>query len=191
MKNETKTCLGVELGSTRIKAVAIDEAHIPVSSGDYTWKSAYENGVWTYDLLEVWKGLKVALSGIENRGSIAAMGISAMMHGYLVFDRDWNLLVPFRTWQNTMTGQAAAELTELFGFNIPQRWSIAHLYQAVLNGEDHVDKIAHITTLAGYVHYMLTGVNAIGIGEASGMFPIDSEKNCYDEEILCKFETCC
>ena len=188
MKNETKTCLGVELGSTRIKAVAIDEAHIPVSSGDYTWKSAYENGVWTYDLLEVWKGLKVALSGIENRGSIAAMGISAMMHGYLVFDRDWNLLVPFRTWQNTMTGQAAAELTELFGFNIPQRWSIAHLYQAVLNGEDHVDKIAHITTLAGYVHYMLTGVNAIGIGEASGMFPIDSEKLCYDEAMLAKFD---
>lgn len=111
-----------------------------------------------------------------------------MMHGYLAFDKDWNLLVPFRTWQNTITGQAAEELTELFGFNIPQRWSIAHLYQAVLNGEEHVPRIAHITTLAGYVHYMLTGVNAIGIGEASGMFPIDSEKNCYDETMLCKFE---
>ena len=182
------TYLGIELGSTRIKAVAIDEKHVPISSGDYTWKSTYENGIWTYDLNEVWTGLKAALSGVENRESIAAMGISAMMHGYLVFDKDWNLLVPFRTWQNTITGQAAAELTELFNFNIPQRWSIAHLYQAVLNGEEHVERIAHITTLAGYVHYMLTGVNAIGIGEASGMFPIDSEKLCYDEVMLAKFD---
>ena len=181
-------CLGIELGSTRIKAVAINEKHIPVSSGDYTWKSTYENGIWTYDLAEVWTGLKQALAGIENRENIAAMGISAMMHGYLAFDKDWNLLVPFRTWQNTITGQAAEELTTLFGFNIPQRWSIAHLYQAVLNGEEHISKIAHITTLAGYVHYMLTGVNAIGIGEASGMFPVDSEKNCYHEEMLAKFE---
>ena len=180
--------LGIELGSTRIKAVAIDEKHMPVSSGDYTWKSTYENGIWTYDLAEVWTGLKTALSGIEDRENVTAMGISAMMHGYLAFDKDWNLLVPFRTWQNTITGQAAAELTELFGFNIPQRWSIAHLYQAVLNQEAHIPQIAHITTLAGYVHYMLTGVNAIGIGEASGMFPINSEKNCYDEEMLRKFE---
>ncbi len=183
-----KYYLGIELGSTRIKAVAIDEQHIPVSTGDYTWKSAYENGVWTYDLTEVWKGLKTALSGVKCRENIAAMGISGMMHGYLAFDKDWNLLTPFRTWQNTITGQAAAELTELLGFNIPQRWSIAHLYQAVLNGEDHVSQIAHITTLAGYVHYMLTGVNAIGIGEASGMFPIDSEKNGYDEAMLAKFD---
>lgn len=182
------TYLGIELGSTRIKAVAIDEQHIPVSSGDYTWKSTFENGIWTYDLAEVWTGLKTALTGVENRESIQAMGISAMMHGYLAFDKDWNLLVPFRTWQNTITGQAAEELTALLGFNIPQRWSIAHLYQAVLNGEEHVPQIAHITTLAGYVHYMLTGVNAIGIGEASGMFPIDSKKNSYDEEMLCKFE---
>ena len=180
--------LGVELGSTRIKAVAIDEKHIPVSSGDYTWKSTYENGIWTYDLSDVWTGLKQALAGIENRENIAAMGISGMMHGYLAFDADWNLLVPFRTWQNTVTGQAAAELTKLFGFNIPQRWSIAHLYQAVLNGEEHISKIAHITTLAGYVHYMLTGVNAIGIGEASGMFPIDSTNNDYDEEMIQKFK---
>ncbi len=185
--NELKTALGIELGSTRIKAVAINETHIPVSSGDYTWKSSFENGVWTYDLAEVWKGLKAALSGVENREAVSAMGVSAMMHGYLAFDKDWNLLVPFRTWQNTITGQAAAELTELFHFNVPQRWSISHLYQAVLNGEEHVPQIAHITTLAGYVHYMLTGVNAIGIGEASGMFPIDSEKNCYDEEMLAKF----
>ena len=182
-----KTALGIELGSTRIKAVAINENHVPVSSGDYTWKSSYENGVWTYDLAEVWKGLKQAVSGVENRESVAAMGVSAMMHGYLAFDKDWNLLVPFRTWQNTITGPAAAELTELFNFNVPQRWSISHLYQAVLNGEEHVPQIAHITTLAGYVHYMLTGVNAIGVGEASGMFPIDSEKNCYDEVMLAKF----
>ena len=182
-----KTALGIELGSTRIKAVAINENHVPVSSGDYTWKSSYENGVWTYDLAEVWKGLKQAVSGVENRETVAAMGVSAMMHGYLAFDKDWNLLVPFRTWQNTITGPAAAELTELFNFNVPQRWSISHLYQAVLNGEEHVPQIAHITTLAGYVHYMLTGVNAIGVGEASGMFPIDSEKNCYDEVMLAKF----
>ena len=182
------TYLGIELGSTRIKAVAINQEHIPVSSGDYTWASSYENGVWTYDLAEVWTGLKAALAGVENRENIQAMGVSAMMHGYLAFDKDWNLLVPFRTWQNTITGHAAAELTELFSFNVPQRWSIAHLYQAILNNEAHIPQIAHITTLAGYVHYMLTGVNAIGIGEASGMFPIDSEKNCYDEGMLKKFD---
>ena len=183
-----KKFLGVELGSTRIKAVAIDENHVPVSSGDYTWKSTFENGVWTYSLDEVWTGLKTALGQVEDRENIAAMGVSAMMHGYLAFDQDWNLLVPFRTWQNTITGQAAEELTALFGFNIPQRWSIAHLYQAVLNGEEHVSESAHITTWAGYVHYMLTGVNALGVGEASGMFPIDSEKLCYDEEMLAKFD---
>ena len=182
-----KTCLGIELGSTRIKAVAIDGAFQPVSAGDYTWASSYENGVWTYDLKEVWPGLKTALAQIENREEIAAAGVSAMMHGYLAFDKDWNLLVPFRTWQNTITGPAAAELTALFGFNIPQRWSIAHLYQAVLNGETHVPQIAHITTLAGYVHYMLTGVNAVGVGEASGMFPIDSGKLDYDAGMLEKF----
>ena len=184
----SKTVLGIEFGSTRIKAVAIDENHIPVSSGDYTWKSTYENGIWTYDLAQVWEGLKTALSSVENRESIAAMGISGMMHGYLAFDENWNLLVPFRTWQNTITAQAAAELTEAFCFNVPQRWSVAHLYQAVLNGEEHIGRIAHITTLAGYVHYMLTGVNAVGIGEASGIFPIDSEKLCYDETMMAKFE---
>ena len=186
--NNNAAILGIELGSTRIKAVAINSEHAPVSSGDYTWKSSYENGVWTYSLDEVWTGLKKAISGVENRENVRAAGVSAMMHGYLAFDKDWNLLVPFRTWQNTITGEAAEELTALFGFNIPQRWSIAHLYQAVLNGEEHISRIAHITTLAGYVHYMLTGVNAIGIGEASGMFPIDSEKNAYDEEMLVKFE---
>ena len=182
-----RTMLGLELGSTRIKAVAIDENHVPVYSGDYTWKSSFENGVWTYSLEEVWKGLKTAVAGLEHRENIAAMGVSAMMHGYLAFDKDWNLLVPFRTWQNTITAQAAAELTEAFRFNIPQRWSVSHLYQAVLNGEAHVPEIAHITTLAGYVHFMLTGVNAIGVGEASGMFPIDSETCDYDAAMMAKF----
>ena len=182
-----KTCLGIELGSTRIKAVTIDEAFQPVSSGDYTWASAYENGIWTYSLEEVWTGLKSAIAKVENREKIAAAGVSAMMHGYLAFDKDWKLLVPFRTWQNTITGPAAAELTGLFGFNIPQRWSIAHLYQAVLNGEEHISRIAHITTLAGYIHYMLTGVNAVGVGEASGMFPIDSAALDYDAGMMAKF----
>ena len=147
-----KNYLGIELGSTRIKAVAIDEQHKTRSSGEYTWASSYENGVWTYALEEVWRGLNAAVSGIENRESIAAAGVSAMMHGYLAFDKDWRLLVPFRTWQNTMTGEAAEKLTALFDFNIPQRWSIAHLYQAMLNKEPHIREIAHITTLSGYVH---------------------------------------
>ena len=182
-----KQYLGVELGSTRIKAVAIDQCHIPVSSGDYTWKSSFEKGIWTYDLAEVWTGLKTAISGIAHRENICAMGISGMMHGYLAFDKNWNLLTPFRTWQNTITGPAAAALTSLFDFNIPQRWSIAHLYQAVLNGEDHIHRIAHITTLAGFVHYMLTGVHAVSIGEASGIFPIDSDKMDYDRQMMEKF----
>ena len=183
-----KHYLGIELGSTRIKAAAIDETFAPVSSGDYTWKSSFENGVWTYPLEDAWTGLKAAIAGIKDRDGIAVMGISAMMHGLLAFDRDWKLLTPFRTWQNTMTAEAAEKLTACFGFNIPQRWSVAHLYQAVLNGEPFVPEIAHITTLAGYIHYMLTGVNAVGIGEASGMFPIDSETLTYDEEMLRKFE---
>ena len=179
-----KTVLGVELGSTRIKAATIDSSHRPVSSGDHTWAARFENGIWTYDLPDVWQGLKNALAGLEGRDGIAAMGISGMMHGYLAFDENWQLLVPFRTWQNTITGPAAAELTAAFGFNVPQRWSIAHLYQAVLNGEEHLPRLAHITTLAGYVHYMLTGVNAVGIGEASGIFPIDSDTLDYDAAML-------
>ena len=180
--------LGLEFGSTRIKAVLIDEAHNTASSGDYTWKSRYENGVWTYPLEEAWQGLKAALKGVEGLDEVAAVGVSGMMHGYLAFDKDWNLLTPFRTWQNTMTAQAAEELTALLGFNIPQRWSIAHLYQAVLNGEEHIFRIAHITTLAGYIHFMLTGVNAVGVGEASGMFPIDDNTCAYDEAMLDKFD---
>lgn len=183
------TYLGIELGSTRIKAVAIDGSHQPISSGDYTWASEFIDGIWTYDLDEAWVGLKTALKNIRNFESIKAMGISAMMHGYLAFDKDWNLLVPFRTWQNTITAKAAEELTEKFNFNIPQRWSIAHLYQAILNREEHVGKIAHITTLAGYIHYMLTGVNAVGVGEASGIFPIDSKNLCFDSGMVQKFNT--
>ena len=183
-----KYCLGVEFGSTRIKAVAIDANHAVVSSGDHTWASKYENGVWTYSLEAIWGGLKDALGRLEHREDIAAMGLSAMMHGYLAFDKDWNLLVPFRTWQNTMTGPAAAKLSELFRFNIPQRWSIAHLYQAVLNDEPHIKDLAHITTLAGYVHFMLTGENVVGVGEGSGIFPLDYATLDYDAALLRKFD---
>ena len=181
--------LGIELGSTRIKAIAIDQSYKPISSGDYTWVSEFKDGIWTYDLDEAFLGLKTAIKNIKNRDSVKAMGLSGMMHGYLAFDKDWNLLVPFRTWQNTITAQAADELTGLFAFNIPQRWSIAHLYQAILGGEEHIPKIAHITTLAGYIHYVLTGVNVVGIGEASGIFPIDSENLCYDGKMVEKFNT--
>ena len=187
MNNHAAT-LGIELGSTRIKAVAIGADHAPLSSGDYTWASSYENGIWTYALPQVWEGLRAAVAGIQNPENVEAMGISAMMHGFLAFDGDWNLLTPFRTWQNTITGPAADALTELFRFNIPQRWSIAHLYQAILNGEDYVPRIAHITTLAGYVHFMLTGVNALGVGDASGMFPIDSQTCNYNKEMLSQFD---
>lgn len=181
------TYLGVELGSTRIKAVTINEKHQTISSGDYGWASDFKDGIWTYDLDMAWTGLKTVIKHIENREYIQTMGISAMMHGYLAFDKDWNLLVPFRTWQNTITAEAAKKLTEVFEFNIPQRWSVAHLYQAVLNGEEHIHRIAHITTLASYIHYMLTGVNAVGSGEASGIFPIDSIDLCYDKFMLKKF----
>lgn len=183
-----KTYLGIEFGSTRIKAVQIDEENKIHSSGDYTWKSECKGGIWTYELSEATKGLKTALSEIKNTESIECVGISGMMHGYLAFDKDWNLLVPFRTWQNTVTACASGKLTGLFSFNIPQRWSISHLYQALLNGEEHIREIAHITTLAGYIHYLLTGVNAVGIGEASGIFPIDSIGLCYDKEMMDKFD---
>ena len=179
--------LGIEFGSTRIKAVAIDEKYKVISSGDYSWKSSLENGIWTYDLNEAVKGLKISLSALEQKQNIKSVGISGMMHGYLAFDENWNLLTPFRTWQNTITAEASERLTELFNFNVPQRWSIAHLYQVILNKEAHIGKIAHITTLAGYIHYLLTGVNAVGIGEASGIFPIDSKKLCYHTEMLEKF----
>ena len=188
-----KTALGVELGSTRIKAVLIGEDHKPIASGSHEWENRYENGVWTYSLDDVWKGLQDSFRNLskdisEKYGvplkTIGAVGFSAMMHGYLAFDQDSNLLVPFRTWRNTMTGQAAEKLTDLFQFNIPQRWSIAHLYQAILNQEPHIIEISHLTTLAGYVHWKLTGQKVLGVGEASGMFPIDSKTNNYDERML-------
>lgn len=191
-----KTSLGIEFGSTRIKAVLIDDCYAPVASGAYDWENKLENGYWTYSQDEMIKGLKGCYAslaadvksqyGIELE-TVGALGISAMMHGYLAFDKDDNLLVPFRTWRNTTTAQAAEQLTELFGFNIPQRWSISHLYQAVLNKEEHVPEIAHITTLAGYVHYLLTGERAVGAGEAAGMFPI-SDSRSYNTEMLDKFD---
>jgi sugar (pentulose or hexulose) kinase len=191
-----KTVLGIELGSTRIKAVLIGEDHAPVASGSYEWENRYENGVWTYSLADVWTGLQESYRNLcdETRAkysvplrTIGAIGFSGMMHGYLAFDRGDNLLVPFRTWRNTITGQASEQLTGLFQFNVPQRWSIAHLYQAILNGEPHVGEISHLTTLAGYVHWKLTGQKVLGVGEASGMFPIDSQANDYDARKLDQF----
>ncbi len=184
----SKTALGVEFGSTRIKTSVVDETYQVISSGDHLWKSDCVDGVWTYDLKDAWVGLKDALGKTGGLERVSAMGVSAMMHGYLAFDRDWNLLVPFRTWQNTMTGPAAAELTKAFSFNVPQRWSVAHLYQAVLNGEAHIDRIAHITTLSGYIHHALTGVNALGVGEASGMFPIDPGTLDYSQRMVDAFD---
>ncbi|MBR2122814.1 MAG: ATPase [Lachnospiraceae bacterium] len=187
---EPEDCvLGIELGSTNIKAVLIDENHIPVASGSHGWENRLENGIWTYSMEDIHTGIQDCFADlVRNYGKpinkVRAMGVSAMMHGYLPFDKDGNLLTAFRTWRNTMTGEAAGKLTELFGFNIPQRWSIAHLYQAYLNGEEHVGNIAFLTTLAGYIHWKLTGVKAVGVGEASGMFPID-EKTCdYNSTML-------
>src|SRR5512143_514550 len=184
-----KTALGIEFGSTRIKAVLIGEDHAPIASGSHEWENRYENGVWTYSLEDVWTGLQESYRNLSNEvlekyntplQTTGAIGFSGMMHGYLAFDKDGNLLVPFRTGRNTITGQAAEKLTELFQFNIPQRWSIAHLYQAILNKEPHIKYISHLTTLAGYVHWKLTGQKVLGVGEASGMFPIDSKTNDYD-----------
>ena len=192
-----RACLGIELGSTRIKAVLIGAYHEPVASGDYGWENRLEDGVWTYHMSDVWAGLRAAYAAlkadVESRYGVkltrmAAMGFSGMMHGYIALDRSGELLVPFRTWRNTITGEASEKLTARFGFNIPQRWSIAHLYQAILNGEEHVADIDYLTTLAGYVHYKLTGRRVLGVGEASGMFPIDSAKCGYDEAMLDSFD---
>lgn len=178
-----KTYLGIEFGSTRIKAVLIDDTFAPIAAGSREWENRYENGVWTYSLDDIIGGLQSCYASlaenVKERYGVApetygAMGISGMMHGYMAFDKEDKLLVPFRTWRNTITEQAAAELSEAFKFNIPQRWSVAHLYQAVLNNEEHVPKIAHINTLAGYIHFLLTGERTVGVGEASGIFPIDN-----------------
>src|SRR5690625_1941885 len=191
-----KTSLGIELGSSRIKAVLIGPDHTSIASGEYDWENRYEDGVWTYHLEDAWTGLQAAYRQLSNEvkekygitlSNVGALGISAMMHGYLAFDSEDNLLVPFRTWRNTTTEKAAKELTSLFQFNIPQRWSVAHLHQAILNGEKHVGKVDFLTTLAGYIHWKLTGEKVIGVGDASGMFPIDSEMVDYDEGMIEQF----
>ena len=188
-----KTVLGIEFGSTRIKAALIGEDHTPIASGSFGWENQYENGIWTYSLEDVWTGLQESHRMLSNEvlenydtplQTIGAIGFSGMMHGYLAFDKDDNLLVPFRTWRNNITGQASQDLTDLFQFAIPQRWSIAHLYQAILNKEPHVKDISYLTTLAGYVHWQLTGQKVMGIGEASGMFPIDSRTDDYDARMI-------
>lgn len=185
--------LGIEFGSTRIKAVLIDQDHQPIISGSHEWENQYVNDFWTYSLEAIWEGLqdcyaKLAEAYYQKFKSqitrVSAIGLSAMMHGYMPFGEDGDLLVPFRTWRNTTTGQAAKQLTDLFQFNIPQRWSIAHLYQAMLNDEPHVSRISFLTTLAGYVHWQLTGKKVLGIGDASGMFPIDSNNQTYDQGML-------
>ena len=192
-----RAVLGIELGSTRIKAVLIDENNAPIAQGAHEWENRYEDKLWTYSIEDIWNGLKDCYADLrrqvkqrydEEITSLAAIGISAMMHGYMAFDKSQKILVPFRTWRNTNTGKAAAELSELFNFNIPLRWSISHVYQAIIDGEPHVKEIDYLTTLAGYVHWMLTGKCVLGIGDASGMLPIDSDTNDYDASMVEKFD---
>ncbi|MCF2552529.1 xylulokinase [Bacteroides caecigallinarum] len=191
-----KAILGIEFGSTRIKAVLIDEENKPIAQGSHTWENQLENGLWTYSIDAIWNGVQDCYSdlranvkkeyGIEIE-NLAAIGVSAMMHGYMAFNDKEEILVPFRTWRNTNTGKAAAELSELFVYNIPLRWSISHLYQAILNKEEHVKDITFLTTLAGYVHWQITGEKVLGIGDASGMLPIDPETKNYSAEMVNKF----
>ena len=192
-----KTALGIEFGSTRIKAVLIGEDHVPLASGSHEWENQFENGVWTYSLDAIWNGLQDCYRDLaadvkakydETITSIGSIGFSAMMHGYMAFDKNDELLVPFRTWRNTITEEAADKLTAELNFNIPQRWSISHLYQAILNKEDHVKDVTFFTTLAGYIHWKLTGEKILGVGDASGMFPIDSTTRDYDVKMLKKFD---
>ena len=194
---EQKTALGIEFGSTRIKAVLIGADNAPIASGDHEWENRYDNGVWTYTLEDIWTGLhdaytKMAADVKEKYDitltRVGAIGFSAMMHGYMAFDKAGNLLVPFRTWRNNITEEASEMLTDLFGFHIPQRWTIAHLYQAILNGEPHVADIDYVTTLAGYIQWKMTGERVVGVGEASGIFPIDSETNTYFADMIVKFD---
>jgi sugar (pentulose or hexulose) kinase len=190
------TCLGMEFGSTRIKLVLIDRDHRTLAQGSFEWENRLENGIWTYHYDEIDEGLRAAYRALKDDikekyaivlDTFGAMGISAMMHGYLPLDRDMKPLTAFRTWRNTMTEEAAETLSDLFDFNIPQRWSIAHLYQAILNGEEHVRDISVLTTLAGYMHLRLTGRNILGVGEASGMFPISEDGRSYDAGDIVKF----
>ena len=192
-----KAVLGIELGSTRIKAVLIDENHQVIASGSYGWENRLENGVWTYRLEDAVTGVRACYSELREEvlkkfgqplRRVAAIGISGMMHGYLVFDKEGKQLAPFRTWRNTITAPAAKELMELFRFNIPQRWSIAHLYQAILNKESHVPGIDYITTLSGYIHCLLTGQRVMGINEASGMFPYDDDAKDFDAARIDQFD---
>lgn len=192
-----KAVLGIELGSTRIKAVLVDETNAPIASGSHDWENQLVDGIWTYSLEAVWTGLqdsytKLAADVKEKYGaeltSLAAIGFSAMMHGYMPFDAAGRLLVPFRTWRNTITEQASEELSKVFNFHIPQRWTIAHLYQAILNGEEHVKDIAFVSTLAEYLHWQLTGRKVAGVGEASGMFPIDTATKDYHAGMVEKFD---
>ncbi|WEV53323.1 FGGY-family carbohydrate kinase [Bifidobacterium sp. ESL0798] len=191
-----KTSLGIEFGSTRIKAVLIDDTYATIAAGDHGWENHLENGLWTYSLDEVWSGLQAAYAALaydvenaygEKLTKIGTMGFSAMMHGYLAFDKDGKLLVPFRTWRNSNTHEAHEKLSELFQYNIPERWSIAHLYQCILNKEDHVPSVAFFTTLAGYVHWKLTGRKVLGVDDASGMFPIDPETHGFNKHMLEQF----
>ena len=192
-----KAILGIEFGSTRIKAVLIDDEHKPIASGDYVWENRLEDGFWTYHDDEIWTGLQESYANLKKDVAdkygikltkVAALGFSGMMHGYLAFDQEGKLLVPFRTWRNSTTGPAAEQLSQLFSYNIPERWSISHLYQAILNGEDHVKDVAYFTTLAGYIHWRMTGQKVLGVGDASGMFPIDPKTKQYDAVMVEKFD---
>ena len=192
-----KAILGIEFGSTRIKAVLIDTDNNPIAQGSFEWENQLVDGLWTYSIDTIWKGLQDCYADLRKNvkaeydseiKQLAAIGISAMMHGYMAFGKDENILVPFRTWRNTNTAKAAAELSELFHFNIPLRWSISHVYQAILNGENHINKIDFLTTLAGYIHWQLTGKKVLGVGDASGILPIDSNTNNYDAEMVAKFD---
>ena len=190
--------LGIEFGSTRIKGVLIGRDHKVIASGSHEWENDYVDGVWTYSEKAIISGLQSCYADLKKNiqdeyhvtlKKIGAMGISAMMHGYLPFDADMNLLVPFRTCRNTITGQAAEALTDLFSFNMPQRWSLSHLYQAILNNENHVKDIAYLTTLAGWIHYLLSGRKVLGVGDASGMMPIDSDTCTYDSRMVSAFDS--
>ncbi|MDE7136469.1 MAG: ATPase, partial [Muribaculaceae bacterium] len=192
-----RAVLGIELGSTRIKAVLIDENNKPIAQGSHQWENQLDNNLWTYSLEAIWFGLQDCYRDLANDvktkydteiETLASIGISAMMHGYMPFDKEGRLLVPFRTWRNTNTGPAAEKLSALFNYNIPLRWSISHLYQAVLNEEEHIYKIDFLTTLAGYIHWQLTGEKVLGIGDASGMLPIDQTTRNYSSEMIDKFD---
>ena len=192
-----RAVLGIEFGSTRIKAVLIDDHNAPIAQGAHEWENRYEGKIWTYSIDDIWNGLQDCYADLrknvkeqydEEITELAGIGISAMMHGYMAFGKDEKILVPFRTWRNTNTGKAAAELSKLFNFNIPLRWSISHVYEAIIDGESHVKDINFLTTLAGYVHWKLTGKRVLGIGDASGMLPIDSTTNDYDATMVEKFD---